>query len=204
MVGAWTVVVATGTVTVVDVADTRVLQAISTVRSPWLTRVAEVAGILGTGWALHAIWLANLLTLAIVRRWRHLCVWVGVGLVVINVGAGLASLLQRPRPYEVEILGPWAGFSMPSLPMTVLSAFLVSTVYALIPAGQFRRSGSGWSAGSSRSPRCPGSTSPRTTRPTCWPGSSSVSPSPLRHSGCSLPTTSIPCATAAAGRPTWT
>jgi membrane-associated phospholipid phosphatase/tRNA A-37 threonylcarbamoyl transferase component Bud32 len=141
VVAAWTVVVATGTVTVFDVADTRVLQAISTARSPWLTRVAEVAGILGTGWALHAVWLANLLTLAIVRRWRHLFVWVGVGLVVINVGAGMASLLQRPRPYEVEILGPWAGFSMPSLPMTILSAFLVSTVYALIPAGRFRTIG---------------------------------------------------------------
>ena len=54
----------------------------------------------------------------------------------------MASTLQRPRPYEVEILGPWAGFSMPSLPMTVLSAFLVSTVYALDP----RRRGSGRSA----------------------------------------------------------
>jgi membrane-associated phospholipid phosphatase/tRNA A-37 threonylcarbamoyl transferase component Bud32 len=141
VVGAWAVVAITGTVTVVDVADTRVLQAISTVRSPWLTRVAEVTGILATGWALHVVWLANLLTLAIVRRWRHLFVWVGVGLVVINVGAGMASLLQRPRPYEVQILGPWAGFSMPSLPMTILSAFLVSTVYALIPAGRFRTIG---------------------------------------------------------------
>jgi membrane-associated phospholipid phosphatase len=141
VVAGWVVVVATGTVAVFDVADTRVLQAISSVRSPWLTQVAEVAGILGTGWALHVLWLVNLLTLATVRRWRHLFVWVGVGLVVINVGAGMASLLQRPRPYGVEILGPWAGFSMPSLPITILSAFLVSTVYALIPAGRFRTIG---------------------------------------------------------------
>jgi tRNA A-37 threonylcarbamoyl transferase component Bud32 len=38
----------------------------------------------------------------------------------------------------VEILGSWAGFSMPSLPMTVLSAFLVSMAYSLVPAGRHR------------------------------------------------------------------
>ena len=37
-----------GTVTVFDVADTRVLQAIAELRTPWLTRVAEVAGVLAT------------------------------------------------------------------------------------------------------------------------------------------------------------
>jgi tRNA A-37 threonylcarbamoyl transferase component Bud32 len=76
--------------------------------------------------------------LALLRRWRHLFVWVGVGIVVVNVAAGMASLMQRPRPYEVEILGSWAGFSMPSLPMTALSAFLVSMAYSLVPAGRFR------------------------------------------------------------------
>ena len=49
--------------------------------------------------------------------------------------------LMRPRPYEVEIIGDWSGFSMPSLPMTVLAAFLVSTVYALIPSGKWRTRG---------------------------------------------------------------
>jgi tRNA A-37 threonylcarbamoyl transferase component Bud32 len=67
--------------------------------------------------------------------------WIGVGLVVVNIGASMASTLQRPRPYEIEILGPWAGFSMPSLPMTLLSTFLISTVYALVPAGRFRTIG---------------------------------------------------------------
>src|SRR3954471_9466262 len=57
---AWIVVVLTGTVTVFDVADTRVLQAIATLRSPWLTRVADVGGVLGTAAALHVLWLANL------------------------------------------------------------------------------------------------------------------------------------------------
>ncbi|MFD2089999.1 phosphatase PAP2 family protein [Blastococcus deserti] len=137
----WVVVVVTGTVTVFDVADTRILQAISEVRSPGLTRVAEVAGVLASAKAIHVLWLANLLLLAVFRRWRHLFVWLGVGLLVANLGATLAMTLQRPRPYEVEVIGDWSGFSMPSLPMTVLAAFLVSTVYALVPPGRWRTRG---------------------------------------------------------------
>jgi membrane-associated phospholipid phosphatase/tRNA A-37 threonylcarbamoyl transferase component Bud32 len=144
---AWVVVVLTGTVTVFDVADTRVLQAIAHLRSPWLTRVAEVCGVLGTASALHVLWLANLALLVVLRRWRHLFVWVGVVLVVVNIGSTMASNLQRPRPYDIEILGSWAGFSMPSLPMTVLATFLVSYLYSLVPAGRKRTVGKWITAG---------------------------------------------------------
>ncbi len=137
----WIVVVLTGTLTVVDLADTRVLQAISRVRSPGLTDVAEVAGWLATPLAVQIIWLANMAVLVVFRRWRHLFVWLGVGLVVTSLATTAATTLRRPRPYEVEILGPWAGFSMPSLPMTVLTAFLVSTLYALVPPGRLRTIG---------------------------------------------------------------
>ena len=132
------VVVVTGTATFIDLVDTRVLQAFADVRTPWLTRVAEVAGVLATGAALYVIWVANWLLLAGFRRWRHLFVLIGAGIVVVEIASGMAGALQRPRPYDVEILGPWAGFSMPSLPMTVLSALLVSMAYSLIPAGRKR------------------------------------------------------------------
>jgi membrane-associated phospholipid phosphatase/tRNA A-37 threonylcarbamoyl transferase component Bud32 len=132
------VVVVTGTATFIDLVDTRVLQAFADVRTPWLTRVAEVAGVLATGTALYVLWVANWLLLAGFRRWRHLFVLIGSGIVVVEIASGMAGVLQRPRPYDVEILGPWAGFSMPSLPMTVLSALLVSMAYSLIPAGRKR------------------------------------------------------------------
>jgi tRNA A-37 threonylcarbamoyl transferase component Bud32 len=138
---AWVVVVLTDTVSLIDIVDTRVLQAISEIRTPALTQVAEVAGVLATARAIHVIWLTNLLVLVVVRRWRHLFVWVGVGLLVVPIAASMASTLQRPRPYEVEVIGSWFGFSMPSLPMTVLAAFLVSTLYALIPPGRWRTVG---------------------------------------------------------------
>jgi tRNA A-37 threonylcarbamoyl transferase component Bud32 len=84
------------------------------------------------------LWVANWLLLAGFRRWRHLFVLIGAGIIVVEIASGMAGTLQRPRPYDVEILGPWAGFSMPSLPMTVLSALLVSIAYSLIPAGRRR------------------------------------------------------------------
>src|SRR4051812_5882709 len=59
VVVAWAVVIATRTVSVCDVVDTRVLQAIAGVRTPWLTRVAEVAGLPATPWALQLLWLAD-------------------------------------------------------------------------------------------------------------------------------------------------
>ena len=138
VVVVWIVVLATNSVRVIDVADTRVLQAFADLRTPWLTGAARVAGVLATAPGVYVIWVANMLVLAVLRRWRHLVVWVGVGLVVVAVASGMASALRRPRPYDVEILGSWAGFSMPSLPMTVLSAFLVSMAYSLVPAGRYR------------------------------------------------------------------
>jgi membrane-associated phospholipid phosphatase len=137
----WVVVLVTGSVTTVDVADTRVLQAISQVRTPALTRVAEVAGVLATPAAVKIIWLVNMVVLLVFRRWRHLFVWLAVGILVGNLTATATELLRRPRPFEVEILGPWSGFSMPSLPITVMTAFLVSTLYALVPAGRLRTIG---------------------------------------------------------------
>ncbi|TFV67201.1 UNVERIFIED_ORG: phosphatase PAP2 family protein [Bacillus sp. AZ43] len=142
----WVVVVVTGTVTVFDVVDTRILQAVAELRSPGLTPVMEAAGVLATERAIHVLWLTNMVLLVALRRWRHLFVWLGVGLLVANVGGFLSLTLQRPRPYEVEVLGDWSGFSMPSVPMTVLAAFLVSTVYALIPPGTWRTRGK-WTVG---------------------------------------------------------
>jgi tRNA A-37 threonylcarbamoyl transferase component Bud32/membrane-associated phospholipid phosphatase len=146
VLAAWVVVVVTGSVTLFDVADTRVLQAIARSRSPALTSVAEATGTLAEPGALRGIAVVNLVLLVAFRRWRHLFVWFGVGLLVANTAALMATVLRRPRPFEVEILGSWSGFAMPSLPMTVLAAFLLSTVYALVPPG-YRRTVGKWVVG---------------------------------------------------------
>ena len=132
----------TGTRHLFDVADTRVLQAIADLRTPWLTRVAKVAGVLGTATA----------------HLRPLAGQPGRAGRSPPVAAPVRLGRRRPRrgqhrrhawPARCSGRGPtrsrssarWAGFSMPSLPMTVLAAFLVSTVYSLVPAGRYRTIG---------------------------------------------------------------
>ncbi|WP_138734200.1 phosphatase PAP2 family protein [Modestobacter excelsi] len=138
---AWVVVWATDSVGRFDVADTWVLQGFERIRNPVLTDVADVAGVLASATAIYVLWLGNLAVLIAVRRWRHLFVVLAVGIIVVKVGADMAGTLQRPRPFEVEVIGPWAGFSMPSLPMTVLATFLLNAVYSLVPAGRYRTTG---------------------------------------------------------------
>ncbi|MGY1617181.1 RIO1 family regulatory kinase/ATPase [Geodermatophilus sp. SYSU D00691] len=141
VVVAWIVVWATGTVALFDLADTRLLQAFESIRTPGLTQAALAAGALATPVAVYALWVANFAVLIVFRRWRHLFVWIGVALVVVNIGSIMLSTLQRPRPFEVVLAARWSGFAMPSLPITVLTAFLVCTLYSLVPAGRLRTIG---------------------------------------------------------------
>jgi tRNA A-37 threonylcarbamoyl transferase component Bud32 len=121
--------------------DNRIVARLAEHRSAWMTDVMRPLGYLATGPALQLLWITNMVVLAFFRRWRHLLVWLVSGLIVDNLTAAAAETVQRPRPLAVEILGPWHGFAMPSLPVAVLSAFLVSTLYALVPAGRPREIG---------------------------------------------------------------
>jgi len=138
----WIVVAVTRrTAVAVDVLDNRVLEWFTSLRSDPLTTVMKAAGVLGTAYALQALWYGNLLVLVIWRRWRHLFVWLGAMLTVEVIASGAAELIRRPRPLGVEILGPWQGFAMPSRPMAVLAAVLVSGLYSLVPSGRLRQFG---------------------------------------------------------------
>jgi len=128
-------------------ADHRMLEWASSVRTPWLTTGMKAAGLLATSTALMVMWWIALAVLLLWRRWRHLFVWLGALLTVSNLTAVAAQMIQRPRPVGVEILGHWEGFSMPSRPMAVLAAVLVCALYALVPAGRPREVGKLLAAG---------------------------------------------------------
>jgi tRNA A-37 threonylcarbamoyl transferase component Bud32 len=130
-----------GALTAVDIADHAVLNRLVEVRTAWLTRLMKVLGAPATGVALQLVWLVNLAILVIWRRWRHLLVWLGSGLLVITAAGAVTEVVQRPRPLGIEILGPWKGYAMPSLPLAVLATFLTCTLYALVPAGRLRERG---------------------------------------------------------------
>jgi tRNA A-37 threonylcarbamoyl transferase component Bud32 len=125
----------------VDVADNAVLRAFVSVRTPWLTQAARAAGVLSTPLGVLAVWWATLAVLLIWRRWRHLLVS-AVALFTVTLVISLAvDMVRRPRPLGVEALGDWTEFAMPSLPMGILTAILVISLYTLVPAGRLRERG---------------------------------------------------------------
>jgi tRNA A-37 threonylcarbamoyl transferase component Bud32 len=54
-------------------------------------------------------------------------------------------MVDRPRPFGVELRGSWAGWAMPSRPVAIFAATLVGVLYTLVPVGRWRQAGK-WAA----------------------------------------------------------
>jgi tRNA A-37 threonylcarbamoyl transferase component Bud32/membrane-associated phospholipid phosphatase len=125
----------------VTAADDRVVRWLAELRSGWLAGVVTVA-------AFPASWLASkiiawciVVPLLVVRRIRHLVVYVVSLAVVSQLAVVLAAVLKRPRPFGVVIDGTWNGYALPSVQVAVLAASLVSALYVLVPEGRWRQVG---------------------------------------------------------------
>ena len=86
-----------------------------------------------------------LVALLVLRRFRHLVVFVGSFLAVL-VAVRLAAV-DRPRPFGVDLRGSWAGWAMPSRPVAIFAATLVGVLYTLVPVGRWRQAGKWVAAG---------------------------------------------------------
>jgi membrane-associated phospholipid phosphatase len=123
---------------VADRADAWFLRLVAELRTDWLTTVADRIDRLGSGWTLTVVIGATIVALLAFRRWRHLFVLLGSVAVVEILGQILYTNFHRPRPFGVTIIGRWAGFSMPSLPVMVFAAFLIGVAYTLVVPGRPR------------------------------------------------------------------
>src|SRR5206468_9151135 len=97
---------------------------------------------LGAWWTLMVLQPVLLLVL---RRWRHLIVWLVAWILAGNIAAGLAMTARQPRPFGVELRTSWGGWAMPSLQVTYLAVLLVGILYTLVPEGRWRNLGK-WAA----------------------------------------------------------
>jgi tRNA A-37 threonylcarbamoyl transferase component Bud32 len=100
---------------------------------------------IGSWWVLYTAYYGLLLVLLVLRRWRHLIVW----LVAFQLGAilttVLAAIARRPRPFGVDLQASWGGWALPSVPVAFLTAILMGVLYTLVPEGRWRNTGK-WAA----------------------------------------------------------
>src|SRR4030095_15694369 len=88
-----------------------------------------------------ALQFGLLLALLVLRRWRHLIVWLVAWNVVMFLVWVLNMATRRPRPFGVDLRAGWGGCAMPSMEVTHLTLILVGVLYALVPEGRWRNLG---------------------------------------------------------------
>jgi tRNA A-37 threonylcarbamoyl transferase component Bud32 len=130
----------------VTVWDDAVVRWLAGLRLPGLTGLMEaIVASTGSVGMVGALRWATVVALLVLRRFRHLVVFVGSFLAVLLV-VRLATV-DRPRPFGVELRGSWAGWAMPSRPVAILAATLVGVLYTLVPVGRWRQLGKWVAAG---------------------------------------------------------
>ena len=121
-----------------DRFSTWLLLRLADLRTPWLTSLANGIKVAGSSWGVTVLGLTAVALIMVFRRWRHLLVFL-CGLFFLEiVGQWIYSELSRPRPYGVQIIGSWGGYSDPSPPVAVLAIFLVGIAYSLVVPGRPR------------------------------------------------------------------
>jgi tRNA A-37 threonylcarbamoyl transferase component Bud32 len=124
------------------VVDNRVVEALADLRTPGLTRVMRgLHGLLGSMWTIKVLAWGTLLVLFVYKRFRHAVVGLLSAQAASLLAVALSAVVRRPRPFGVEIAGVWAGWSMPSRPVTFLCAIGMAMLYSLVPKGRWRQAG---------------------------------------------------------------
>jgi membrane-associated phospholipid phosphatase len=120
-----------------DHASTWLLRQLASVRTPWLTDLANWVNAAGLYW--HPL-VAVVVVLGIIvfRRWRHLLVFLLCLFFLEFAGGWIYDSLSRPRPYGVPVIGRWAGYAAPSPPVAAVAFFLMGAVYGLVVPGRPR------------------------------------------------------------------
>ena len=136
-----------GPAVAVTVADDAVVGWLAGLYGPGL--VAPLRGLarIGSWWVLFTLWFGVPLVLLVLRRWRHLLVWLVAWQLGAFVTVSLATIAQRPRPFGVDLRASWGGWAMPSLQVTILTALLMGVLYTLVPEGRWRNVGKWVAAG---------------------------------------------------------
>jgi membrane-associated phospholipid phosphatase/tRNA A-37 threonylcarbamoyl transferase component Bud32 len=136
-----------GPAVAVTVVDDAVVGWLAGLTGPAL--VAPLRGLarVASWWVLWTLSYGLVLVLLVLRRWRHLLVWLVTWQLGAFVTVGLAAIARRPRPFGVDLRSSWGGWAMPSVQVAFLTAGLMGVLYTLVPEGRWRNLGKGVVAG---------------------------------------------------------
>jgi tRNA A-37 threonylcarbamoyl transferase component Bud32/membrane-associated phospholipid phosphatase len=136
-----------GPAVAVTVIDDAIVGWLAGLVGPGLVAPLRSLARISSWWVLYTLYFGLLLVLLVLRRWRHLILW----LVVVQLGGwltfGLAAIARRPRPFGVELRTSWGGWAMPSVQVAYLTAGLMTVLYTLVPEGRWRNTGKWLAAG---------------------------------------------------------
>jgi tRNA A-37 threonylcarbamoyl transferase component Bud32/membrane-associated phospholipid phosphatase len=119
-----------------------VIRWLAGLRPPGLLPAMRALAALGSWMAVNLLLWGLLLALVIRRRLRHLLVMLLVWIVQgFFIAAVLAPILQRPRPFGVELRTAWTAWALPSAQLAALSVTLLGILYTLVPEGRWRQAG---------------------------------------------------------------
>ena len=91
------------------VADDAVVRWLGGLRAPGLELLWQGLAHLGAWPSLIALQFGLLLALLVLRRWRHLIVWLVAWNVVMFLVGVLNMATRRPRPFGVDLRASWGG-----------------------------------------------------------------------------------------------
>jgi membrane-associated phospholipid phosphatase/tRNA A-37 threonylcarbamoyl transferase component Bud32 len=126
----------------ITVVDDAVVSWLAGLQAPGLLAVMQALAALGSYVMITVLLWGLLLALLVLRRLRQLLVvlvaWILQGFLIQYL---LAPLLQRPRPFGVELRGDWYAWALPSEQLAALVVVLVGILYGLVPEGRWRQTG---------------------------------------------------------------
>jgi hypothetical protein len=115
-------------------ADDAVTRWLATARVPGLTPVARGLAGAGSVPVTTAIAYGLVAALVVLRRFRHLLVFVASVEAADLLSGALQLVVHLPRPFGVPVRFGWGGFALPSVQIVYLCAVAVGVLHALVPA----------------------------------------------------------------------
>ena len=138
---AWIVLTANSTTArAIGLAENELVESVAGGRSASMDDLLGSINDLLDGWFVPIVGWGAIVLCALNKRWRHILVLLIALLVTIVAVSVSASLIQRPRPLGVRIVGTWEGWAMPTTTVAMATAVLVTAYCCVVPPGRWRRS----------------------------------------------------------------